>query len=159
MASSPHTPIQPEGIFDGLRWGCVLRGALLDIALSIAASIPLVLWLAGPGAMSEDEATAREAMDRALASPEGLLWSAAIGLAATVIGAWYGARRAGALHVRHGGWVAVASVVIGLPLQLSSASDPAGTPPFWYEAAGLAAMIPAGMLGGFLAGRLGRSAR
>jgi hypothetical protein len=145
MSAPSPAPIQPEGVFDGLRWGCIFRGALLDIALTVAGSIPLALWLAGPDA--------REALDRALTSPEGLLWSALLGLAATIVGAWYGARRAGALHVRHGGWIAVVSIALGLPFQLLSAGGSAGAYPFWYEAAGLAAMLPAGMLGGLLASR------
>jgi hypothetical protein len=101
------TPIQPEGFLDGLRWGCILRGALLDIALTVAGSIPLTLWLAGPGALSEDETTAREALD-ALSSPEALFWGAVL-----------------------------------------------GAQPSWYEAIGMIAMLPAGMLGGFLASMRG----
>jgi hypothetical protein len=140
-------------MFDGLRWDCVFRGALLDIALTIAGSIALTLWLAGPAAFSQDEAVARGALDRAFASQEGMAWTALLGLAATVAGAWYGARRAGRLHVRHGGWVAVASLVLGLPLQLMSSGAGSSAWPFWYEALAMAAMLPAGMLGGLLARR------
>jgi cellobiose-specific phosphotransferase system component IIC len=148
------TPIQPEGFLDGLRWGCILRGALLDIALTVAGSIPLTLWLAGPGALSEDETTAREALD-ALSSPEALFWGAVLGIAATIVGAYYGAHRAGTLHVRHGGWVAVVSIVLGLPFMLLSAAETSAAQPSWYEAIGMIAMLPAGMLGGFLASMRG----
>jgi len=147
------TPIQPDGILDGLRWGCVLRGAVLDIALTLVLSIPLVLWLAGPAAFSEDDAAAQKTVDQALSSPEGLFWGAVLGLAATIIGAYYGARRAGALHVRHGGWVAVVSMALVFPLQLSSTAASSAAP-LWYEILSLAAMIPAGLLGGFLASRV-----
>ncbi len=152
------TPIQPAGFLDGLQWRWIFRGALLDIALTVAGSIPLILWLAGAAAFSEDDAAAHDALDQALSSPEGLFWSAVLGLAATIVGAYYGARRAGTLHVRHGGWVAVVSMVLGLAFQLLSTAGSSSAYPFWYEAVGLAAMVPAGMLGGYLASRVRESA-
>jgi hypothetical protein len=147
---SQPNPIRPEGMFDGLRWSWVFRGALLDLALTIAGSIALTLWLAGSAAFSQDEAVAREALERAFSSPEGLAAGALLGLTATLVGAWYGARGAGVLHVRHGGWIAVMSLVLGLPLQLAGGGSDY---PFWYEALGMTAMLPVGMLGGLLASR------
>ena len=153
MTQPRPTPIQPDGILDGLKWGCIFRGAVLDIALTWLVSIPLTLLLIGPGVLSKDDATFEDALRQALSSPEGLLWSAVLGLAATIIGAYYGARRAGTLHVSHGGWVAAVSVILGLPFYLLSTAESASAYPMWYEAVGLAAMVPAGMLGGYLASR------
>lgn len=149
--SSPHASIEPEGIFDGIRWGCVVRGALLDVVLTMVGSVPLLLLLAGPEAFSEEE-TAQAAVDQVLASPEGLFWAAMMGLTATVIGAWYGARRAGVYPLRHGGWVAVVSAALAVPFLLVPGTESSAPTPAWYEAAGLAAMLPAGLLGGALAG-------
>ncbi len=148
------TPIQPAGFLDGLQWRWIFRGALLDIALTFAGSIPLTLWLAGPAAFSEDDAAAQDALE-ALSSPEGLFWGAVLGLTATIVGAYYGARRAGRLQAVHGGWVAVVSILLGLPFYFLSASEPISSYPLWYEVVGLIAMVPAGMLGGVLASRMG----
>ena len=158
MRQDPLAPIEPEGILDGLRWGCIVRGALLDIGLTVAASIPLLLVLAGPTAFSEDVDAANEAVDRALTSPEGLFWTMVIGLLATVVGGYYGARRAGSHHLRHGGWVAIVSLTLGLPfLLLSSGQGDAGNP-FWYDALSIVGMLPAGLLGGIIARQLGKAA-
>lgn len=154
MSQDPLAPIEPRGIFDGLRWGWILRGALLDIVLTAAASIPLLLLLAGPAAFSEDQEVANEAMEIALTSPEGLFWTMLIGLSATAVGACYGARRAGAHHVRHGGWVAVVSLVLGLPFLLVAGSQGGAANPLWYDALSIAGMLPAGLLGGLIARKL-----
>jgi hypothetical protein len=158
VRQDPFAPIEPEGILDGLRWGCILRGALLDIGLTIAASIPLLLVLAGPTAFSEDADIANETMDQALTSPEGLFWSMVIGLLATVVGAYYGARRAGSHHLRHGGWVAVVSLALGLPFMLLSGGQGGAGNPFWYDALSIVCMLPAGLLGGLTARKLGGDA-
>jgi len=94
------------------------------------------------------EALARE--------PGFLLCSLALGLGCTVLGAFVGARRAGSLHVHHGGWVAVASAILGVALLLPPAPQTGAQllPPLWYEAAGWLLLLPAGLLGGALAGRL-----
>ena len=158
MSQDPLAPIEPQGIFDGLRWGCIIRGALLDIVLTAVASIPLLFLLAGPAAFSDDQEVANEAMDRALTSPEGLFWTMLIGFSATVIGAYYGARRAGTHHVRHGGWVAVVSLALGLPLLLLAGSQGGAANPLWYDALSIAGMLPAGLLGGLIAHKLGGAA-
>ncbi len=151
MSQGPPAPIEPHGIFDGLKWGCIVRGALLDILLTAIASIPLVLLLAGPAAFSENQEVADEAMERALTSPEGLFWGMLIGFSATVAGACYGALRAGTHYLRHGGWVAVVSLALGLPLLLLPTTQGSAANPFWYDAISITGMLPAGLLGGLLA--------
>ena len=146
LRAAVQTPKRVE-----IRWGCVVRGALLDLVLTMVGSVPLLLPLAGPEAFSEDE-TAQAAVDQALASPEGLLWGAVMGLMATVIAAWYGARRAGVHPLRHGGWVAVVSATLAVPFLLVPGTTSSIPTPVWYEAASLAAMLPAGLVGGALAG-------
>lgn len=144
--------IQPEGLFDGLDWGCILRGALLDIALTFVFAVPLALALVGSEPFTQDTPETREAMERVFSSPEGLFWSSMAGLLATVIAAFYGARRAGQHFVRHGGWIAMASMVLGLPFLVGGGGANASS--WWLDAAGLAAMLPAGLLGGLLASAL-----
>ena len=143
--------IEPEGLLEGIRWRAVLFGVIVDTVLTVFASGILLLWAAGPEAYSLDEEVAAEAVAAALVSPEYLLSSLVVGLLATLIGAYAGARRAGASHVRHGGWVAVCSAVLGFSLFLLPGAHTGPTPPFWYDAVGLVLILPAGLLGGLLA--------
>ena len=155
----PLPPIEPDGLFDGLQWGCILRGALLDIVLTVLGSVPLTLLLVGPADLPQDEEAAAEALRQAMVTPEGLFWGLVLGIAATAVGGWYGAQRAGALHLRHGGWVAVVSMVLGLPFYAAPSEAGAAATPLWYEFAGLVAMLPAGLLGGWIAARATREVR
>ena len=117
MEPHPHS-IEPRGLFEGMSGRAVLFGVAVDIVLTGFASVILILWTAGPEAFSLDEEVAAEAVAAALVSAEYLLSSLVVGLLATLIGAYAGARRAGASHVRHGGWVAVCSAVLGFSLLL-----------------------------------------
>lgn len=157
MTTSQPPSIDPEGLFDGLKWGCIVRGALLDTALTILVVSPLVLMLAGSALFAEDPEVANKAIDHALASPEGLLLSALLGLSATVAGAYYGARRAGQQYLRHGGWVAVVSLLVSLPFLLLPEAQSSIPNPAWYDLSTIAAVVPAGLLGGAIA-RAGTSA-
>jgi hypothetical protein len=157
----PHAPIEPEGTFAGLRGSAILFGAFVDIAATVIASMLLLWWLA-PDAISPDEAKAREALAQLYASTAYLIANLALGALCTVFGAFVGARRAGQLHVRHGGWIAVASTLIGTLLTLLerlSAGDPAAAVPLWAEALAWMLILPAGVTGGALAGVLQRRSR
>jgi hypothetical protein len=151
VSTSELPPIHPEGVFDGLKWGCIIRGALLDVALTAVAFVPLILVLTGAAAFSENEEVATKVVDQALTSPEGLLLGALIGLSATVAGAYYGARRAEVHHVRHGGWVAIASLLLSLPLLFAPDVQSSIPNPLWYDVVTIAGMLPAGLLGGGIA--------
>jgi hypothetical protein len=154
----PRAPIEPEGTFAGLRANAIVFGAFVDIAATVIASTLLVLGLA-PDALSGDEAARNAALAGLYASNVYVVGSLAIGALGTVFGAFAGARRAGRLHVRHGGWIAVTSTAIGVlltALQPVSAADPAETVPLWAEVAAWLLILPAGVLGGALAGALQR---
>jgi hypothetical protein len=144
----PPGSIQPDGLFDGIQWSAVAYGALVDILVTFAANLPLVALFA-PEALTADPAEAERVMREAASSPDFLLAGLLVGAAATAFGAWVGARRAGVHHLRHGGWVAIASLLLGfLPLLVFEAGP---APPLWYQAAGILLMLPAGLLGGYLA--------
>lgn len=151
MNPSRPPALEPDGVFDGLQWGCIVRGALLDIGLTLVASIPLLFLLAGDASFSDDEEIARRATDEALASREGLVLGAVVGLSATVIAAYYGARRARTLHVRHGGWIAITSLLLGLPFLFMPGAQSSVPNPVWYDVFTMVAMLPAGVLGGAIA--------
>ncbi len=147
MGTAP-SPIAPEGYLEGISWRAVALGVAVDIGVTFVGNIPLMAVLA-PGAFAEDRAAADQAMEQAYASPEFLIVGFAIGLVATVYGAYVGAKSAGAQFLRHGGWIAIVSLLIGLlPLAFW---DLGPGPPQWYEALGAILMLPAGLLGGHLA--------
>lgn len=150
----PRAPIEPEGTFDGLSASAILLGAFVDIAATMIALTALDLWLA-PGVMSKDPAVARKAIEEIHATPTWMAANIALGTLGTVVGAFVGARRAGQLHVRHGGWIAVTSTAIGLLLLLLSAPLPVETAsPLWADALAWLLILPAGMTGGALAAAL-----
>ena len=153
MTSRP-SPIEPEGLFDGLRWTAILRGAVLDNVLTIASIFPILWLVAGGDAFSDDEETARQAIDQGLASPEFLLWSSLVGAVITVYAAFWAARKAGVLHLRHGGWTAVASAALASLFLLVPGATTDPQTPLWHDALALALTVPSGLLGGWLASRL-----
>lgn len=148
------SPIEPDGLLDGLRWSSVLRGAVLDNVLTLVVSIPLTLFFAGSDLMTEDEELANRAMEDALSSPEFLAWLFVIGLSITVYAGFWAARRAGVLYLRHGGWTAVASLSIAMLFVIVPGASEGATTPLWYDAASFGLMIPAGILGGWMAAKL-----
>ncbi|MBW2270205.1 MAG: hypothetical protein JRH16_16685 [Deltaproteobacteria bacterium] len=153
MHPSP-TSIEPEGLFDGLRPRAILSGAVLDNLATIATSIVLFGLFAGEGALSEDPEVANAAWTALSTNPLFLFCSVVLGLSCTVLGAFVGAWRAGVLHVRHGGWIAVASAAIGTLFLLLPGEASGAAPPLWYDVVGWALLIPAGVLGGALAAAL-----
>ncbi len=112
--------------------------------------IPLYLRF-DSDAFSEDAASAERAMERLFASSEFLFWSAAVGLAITVYAGLWASRRAGALHLRHGGWTAATALVLGTLFLLLPGANEGPAPPLWYETLGVVLMVPAGVLGGWIA--------
>jgi hypothetical protein len=151
----PRAPIGTGGTFDGLSGSAILFGAFVDIAATLVASTLLVLWLA-PELATHDEAAARQALAQLYASPTYVDANLVLGALCTVLGAFAGARRAGQLHVRHGGWIAVTSTALGVFLTLAEpapAAD-ANTVPLWAEVTAWLLILPAGIAGGALAAAL-----
>ena len=149
----PPRPIEPEGMFDGLSPAAILLGAVVDNIATLLTSFGLILALGATDVFAEDEESSGAAFNELLDSPEFLFWSLVLGLSCTVLGAYVGARRAGQLHVRHGGWIAVASALFGLLFVLVPGQQPEQATPLWYEVLGWALLLPSGLLGGVLAGR------
>ena len=147
-------PIEPESVFSGLSTSAIVRGAILDVVLTVIASIPLTLGFVGSDAFSENEEVANRAFDQAFRDPMYLFAAAVVGLTITVYAAYWAARRAKTSHLRHGGWTAVASAATSsLFLLLPGVTEGPGTP-LWYDALGLLLMLPAGIVGGWFAFKL-----
>ena len=157
MVHSP-APIEPDGLFDGLQWSPILRGAVLDNVLTLFALLPIMLYVAGAEAFSEDEEIADRAIDQAIVAPEFLLLSFVVGVSITVYAGFWASRRARALHLRHGGWTAVASVLLASVFLLVPGATEGLTTPLWLDGLGLALMVPAGVLGGWFASTVAKPA-
>ncbi len=148
---NPPDAIEPEGLFDGLSVGAIFFGALVDIGATLVSGLVLLLVFA-PEVMSADPAEADAAIQALYASTAFNALELAVGLACTGLGAFVGALRAGLLHVRHGGWIAVTSTALFAFFALAQppeASVPSA--PFWREALGWILILPAGVVGGLLA--------
>jgi hypothetical protein len=151
---------EEEGVFDGLRGGAILIGALLDLIVTQLGLSALQLAFA-PALLSADLDARREMTAALMAQPGFPLAALAVGVLGTVIGAFVGARQAGQLFVRHGGWIAVASTVLGTFASLldPTTAAPNALPPLWAQVASLLLILPAGVAGGALAGWLRRRPR
>jgi ABC-type sulfate transport system permease component len=149
--------IEPERIFMGLSWRIIIRGALLDIVLTVIVTLPLYLYYAGSDFFSLDPAVADRATETAYRSFTFNFLSLVLGLLCTVIAAYWASRRAGSRHVPHGGWVAVVSMLLVVPFMFVPGVLDLRQP-IWVEVAGLSGMLPAGMLGGYIAAQRSRSA-
>jgi hypothetical protein len=156
----PRAPTSPEGTFDGLSASAILLGAFVDIAATTIAVTLLLVWLV-PDVMSQDQAASRKALEEGHASRAYEIGNMVLGALGTVFGAFVGARRAGLLHVRHGGWIAVASTAIGfvMALLVPPAQVDVADPPLWIQALAWLLILPAGMSGGALAAALARAPR
>jgi hypothetical protein len=112
-----------------------------------------MFYLAGAESLSDNEEMANAAIDAAIASSEFLIWSFAFGLSITVFAGFRASRAAGVLHLRHGGWTALVSAALGLLFLLVPDFDSTPPNPLWYDALSIGLMVPAGVLGGWLASR------
>ena len=149
----PHAPIEPQGTFDGLRPGAILLGALVDIALSLVVSLLLVAWLQ-PEILEASEAEAHALLAELNGRAAYVAAGIATGALGTLVGAFVGARNAGQLHVRHGGWIAVTSAALGALLVVGEPPPPETAAfPFWAEVLSYVLILPAGLAGGALARR------
>ena len=120
-----------------IKFKAVIVGAFVDNAGTLFAMNFLVAALVLTG-LSENEV-----MDR-LKSTSGLLLGLIIGLGCTVGGGYIAGRMARTAERTHGALVAVIGMAIALIFR-------DGGDPVWFDIAGLAAMLPAGIFGGHLA--------
>jgi len=120
-----------------IKLKAVIVGAIVDNVGTIAVMLFLMTALASQG-ISQEEVFAR------MKSPSGLLLNLIIGLGCTFLGGYVAGRMAGRSEVLHGALVAGAGMVLALLWR-------EGGLPLWYDIIGFAGMLPAGMLGGYIA--------
>lgn len=151
-----------SGILAGLKPGAVVRGVVVDWALSMGFSILITRSFLDPGVWNVDDSQFDAAFTselEAMYQDPSFLWvSMLAGVLATVVGAYVGARRAGTLPLKHGLAVAVATGLTGLLLYFLPGNGGGPTIPLWYNVAGWLVLIPAGILGGYIVREQARKA-
>jgi hypothetical protein len=120
-----------------IKFKAVIVGAVADNAGTLLLMTFLAAALVSTG-LSEDEVMSR------MKSTSGLLLGLILGLSCTVMGGFFAGKIAGRAGVLHGALVAFVGVILSLVFR------EAGTP-LWFDIAGFAGLLPAGMAGGYLA--------
>ena len=148
--SSSDRPTEPEGFFTGIRPLAVTVGALMDILSTTVLSVLAIALISHhygvePGEISDEQL-------RRLAADPGMLslWLF-IGTVCTVLGGFTAARMARTHSVKHGAFVGLTGIAMGLLSYDSQAGGP--PPPLWFDLLRFAVLVPAGAVGGALAKR------
>lgn len=121
----------------GLRFKAVIWGVLADTVGTLVVATVLFLAMAAAG-IPAAEITVR------LRGFSGLMLMLLLGLSFTLIGGYVAGRTAGRVEILHGAIVAGIGLILGLFLREPGL-------PLWYETISFAAMIPVGMMGGYIA--------
>ncbi len=136
-------PIEPTGFFTGIQLRPVITGVLLDTIASYVLTELYFTFAVAKGAATDPESIAAYWL-----TSDGLMASLLLGSLGTAIGGFYAGYKAGQREMKHGGLVAVGSIILGVLMQLGA---PETELPEWFIGLSLTAAIPAGVLGGFLA--------
>jgi putative membrane protein (TIGR04086 family) len=153
-AQPTETPprIEPTGFFTGVKVVPVVIGVVADVVVTY-----LLIWAFVVGYVArqagDDEEMNQDAIEEYMQGMEGLAAALVIGFLGTATGGFIAARRAGTLHVKHGAFVGVGSLIFSF-FQLVLQEAPAQTPE-WFTFVSVLGIIPAGALGGYVAELLG----
>jgi hypothetical protein len=120
-----------------LRFKAILLGVLADTIGTLTVATALFLAMAAAG-FPEAEITVR------MRGFSGLILMLILGLSFTLVGGYVAGRTAGRIEILHGAIVAGIGLVLGLFFHEPGL-------PLWYETISFAAMIPIGMVGGYIA--------
>ena len=158
-SQTPHpSPVEAPGFFTGLRALPIAVGAFVDnLATMLGGLFFLSVQVDRYGIRPGDELP--EEVVRTLQNDPSLLAaSLVIGTLATGLGGYAAARLAGCHRARHGAFVGLVGVMLGL-LAYAPATA-VERPPLWFDLLGFLLLIPAGALGGALAQLIaGRTSR
>lgn len=121
----------------GLSFKAILSGVAADTIGTLVVATALFAAMDAAG-IRENEIAAR------IRGISGLMLMLIIGLGFTLLGGYIAGRAAGQAEVPHGALVAGIGLVLGLFFREPGL-------PLWYEIVSFAAMVPAGMAGGYLA--------
>jgi hypothetical protein len=141
----------------GLKAIPIVLGVVVDWILTTLFSVSLTRARLDPGVLALEGAEFNAAFNASIEDlfqdPSYLVGSLMCGLLATVIGAFIGARNAGTLPLKHGLAVAVASGLSVIVSNLTGSDDSGLAIPIWFNVIGWLLLLPAGVMGGYLAMR------
>jgi hypothetical protein len=120
-----------------VKFKAVIVGAIVDNAGTLLLMTLLAAALVSTG-LSEEEVMSR------MKSTSGLLLGLIVGLSCTALGGYFSGRIASRAEVLHGALVAILGMVVAVIFRESGI-------PLWFDIAGFAGMLPAGIAGGYLA--------
>jgi putative membrane protein (TIGR04086 family) len=148
QTGKPPSPIEPTGFFTGVQIRPIIVGVVVDYIATYAGIYAYIFIYLANELSKQGEVTGEQIRDY-MSSPEGLMVGFVIGALATVLGGFVAARQAGRLEIKHGALVGFASLLLSFIEQsLQEESVPL---PEWFRFLSIAAIVPAGALGGFLA--------
>jgi putative membrane protein (TIGR04086 family) len=148
-----NTPssIEPTGFFTGVQIRPIIVGVVVDY-IATYAGIYAYFFIYLAKELSKQGEVTGEQITEYMASPEGLMIGFTIGVLGTALGGFVAAHKASKLEVKHGALVGVCSLILSFIEQaLQEESLPL---PEWFRFLSVLAIIPAGALGGFVAGAL-----
>ena len=144
----PPSAIEPTGFFTGVQIRPIIVGVVVDYIATYAGTYAYFFIYLAKELSKQGEMTGDQIRDY-MTSPEGLMIGFAIGALGTALGGFIAAHKAGKLEIKHGALVGFASLILSLVEQsLQEESVPL---PEWFRFLSIAAIIPAGALGGFVA--------
>ena len=132
-----------------MRFRAILVGTIVDNLATLVAGTGLFIALAVKSSINFADDVPDDVIEGLSLTPLFLFWSFVLGALCTVLGGYVGARYAGCLYSKHGVFVGLASLLIGLAGYLFPVS---GEPTLlWYDLLGVLLVVPCGAVGGWLA--------
>jgi putative membrane protein (TIGR04086 family) len=151
QTTKPPSSIEPTGFFTGVQIRPIIVGVVVDY-IATYAGIYAYFFIYLAKELSKQGEVTGEQITEYMASPEGLMIGFTIGVLGTALGGFVAAHKAGKLEIKHGALVGVCSLILSFIEQsLQEESLPL---PEWFRFLSVLAIIPAGALGGFVAGAL-----
>ena len=145
---SPPQRIEPTGFFSGIKIRPIIVGVVVDYIATYAGMYAYFFGYLAKELSKEGEISS-DTIAEYMMTTEGLLIGFAIGALGTAIGGFVAARKAGQLEIKHGGLVGFCSLIISF---IEEAMREEGVPlPDWFRLLSVLAIVPAGMLGGYVA--------
>jgi putative membrane protein (TIGR04086 family) len=151
QTAKPPSSIEPTGFFTGVQIRPLIIGVVVDYIATYAGILAYVFVYLTRELSKQGEVT-DEQITEYMASPEGLMIQFTIGVLGTALGGFVAAHKAGKLEIKHGALVGFCSLILSF-IQQSLQEDSLALPE-WFRFLSVLAIIPAGALGGFVAGAL-----
>jgi putative membrane protein (TIGR04086 family) len=151
QTTKPPSSIEPTGFFTGVQIRPLIIGVVVDYIATYAGILAYVFVYLTRELSKQGEVT-DERITEYMASPEGLMIQFTIGVLGTALGGFVAANKAGKLEIKHGALVGFCSLILSF-IQQSLQEDSLALPE-WFRFLSVLAIIPAGALGGFVAGAL-----